>query len=83
MEYFALYTKDREQTHKIIKRGTPLPPKLLSPCGTYLYFQHKGKQRQPFKADWSNLWGISTGNKAGSRKRDHRYDRERYIYPLP
>ena len=70
MEYFDLYTADREKTEKIMARGEPTPEGFYRLVVHVCIFDSRGRmliqQRQPFKRGWSNLWDITVGGCAVS-----------------
>ena len=70
MEYFDLYTADREKTEKIMARGEPTPEGFYRLVVHVCIFDPQGRmliqQRQPFKRGWSNLWDITVGGCAVS-----------------
>ena len=70
MEYFDLYTADREKTERIMARGDPTPAGYYRLVVHVCIFDSQGRmliqQRQPFKRGWSNLWDITVGGCAVS-----------------
>lgn len=70
MEYFDLYTADREKTEKTMARGEPTPEGFYRLVVHVCIFDPQGRmliqQRQPFKRGWSNLWDITVGGCAVS-----------------
>lgn len=68
MELWDLYTKDREKTNYTIAKGETQPNDTYRMAVHICIFNTKGEmiiqQRQPFKAEWSNMWDISVGGSA-------------------
>ena len=68
MEWFDLYTAEREKTGQTMVRGEPVPEGLYRLVVHVCLFDPRGRmliqQRQPFKRGWSNLWDISVGGSA-------------------
>lgn len=68
MELWDLYTKDRERINYTIAKGETQPNDTYRMVVHICIFNTKGEmiiqQRQPFKAEWSNMWDISVGGSA-------------------
>jgi isopentenyldiphosphate isomerase len=68
VEYWDLYTRDREKLNQTMVRGTAQPEGTCRLVVHICMFNAKGEmliqQRQPFKQGWSNLWDFSVGGSA-------------------
>ena len=67
-EQWDLYTKDREKTGKLHRRGGPVPEGSYRLAVHVCIFNSKNEllvqQRQPFKKGWPNMWDVSVGRSA-------------------
>lgn len=67
-ELWDLYTKDREKTGKLHRRGDPVPQGSYRLAVHVCIFNSKNQlliqQRQPFKQGWRNMWDVSVGGSA-------------------
>ena len=67
-EWWDLYTKDREKTGQLHRRGQPVPQGSYRLAVHVCIFNSKNQlliqQRQPFKKGWPNMWDISVGGSA-------------------
>ncbi|MDE7311007.1 MAG: GNAT family N-acetyltransferase [Eubacterium sp.] len=67
-EQWDLYTKDREKTGKLHRRGDPVPEGSYRLAVHVCIFNSKNEllvqQRQPFKKGWPNMWDVSVGGSA-------------------
>lgn len=67
-ELWDLYTKDREKTGKLHRRGTPVPAGSYRLAVHVCIFNSKNElliqKRQPFKKGWPNMWDVSVGGSA-------------------
>lgn len=67
-EFWDLYTKDREKTGRIHRRGLPVPKESYRLAVHVCIFNSKNQlliqQRQPFKKGWPNMWDLSVGGSA-------------------
>ena len=67
-ELWDLYTKDREKTGKIHRRGLPMPDNYYHLAIHVCIFNSKNQlliqQRQPFKEGWPNMWDVTVGGSA-------------------
>ena len=65
MEIFDLYDASRRLTGETMVRGTPVPEGRYRVVIHICIFNGKGEmliqQRQPFKANWANMWDLSAG----------------------
>ena len=70
MEFFDLYTADREKTGQTMVRGDAVPEGFYRLVVHVCIFHPDGRmliqQRQPFKKGWSNLWDVTVGGSAVS-----------------
>lgn len=68
MEYWDLYTADRQKTGQTMVRGELQPAGLYRLVVHVCIFNAVGElliqQRQPFHAGWSNLWDVTVGGSA-------------------
>lgn len=69
-ELWDVYTKDRELTGRMHRRGMPLAKEDFHLVVHVCIFNTKGEmliqKRQPFKKGWTNMWDISVGGSAVS-----------------
>lgn len=67
-ELWDLYTKDREKTRKVHRRGDPLKEGEYHLVVHICIFNSKNElliqQRQPFKEGWSNMWDLTAAGSA-------------------
>lgn len=67
-ELWDLYTRDREKTGKLHRRGEPVPEGCYRLAVHVCIFNSKNQlliqQRQPFKKGWPNMWDVSVGGSA-------------------
>lgn len=67
-ERWDLYTKDRNKTGWLHRRGVPMPQDVYRLAVHVCIFNHEGQlliqQRQPFKSGWPNMWDLSVGGSA-------------------
>lgn len=70
MEYFDLYTENRQPTGKRILRGEQIPQDCFHIVVHVCIFNSRGEmliqQRQPFKAGWPDMWDVTVGGSAVS-----------------
>lgn len=68
LEFWDVYTGDREKTGRTWKRGSRLPNGEYHLVIHVCVFNKDGEmliqQRQPFKEGWSNMWDITVGGSA-------------------
>lgn len=74
-EFWDIYTKDREKTGRLHKRGEKLKPGEYHLAVHVCIFNSKNQmliqQRQPFKKDWSNMWDFSACGSALAGETSH------------
>lgn len=67
-ELWDLYTKDREKTGKVHRRGDPLEEGEYHLVVHICIFNSKNElliqQRQPFKKGWPNMWDLTAAGSA-------------------
>lgn len=67
-ELWDIYTKDREKTGRVHKRGDKMQDGEYHIVVHVCIFNSKNQlliqQRQPFKKGWSNMWDITVGGSA-------------------
>ena len=67
-ELWDLYTKDREKTGKVHRRGDPLKEGEYHLVVHICIFNSKNElliqQRQPFKKRWPNMWDLTAAGSA-------------------
>lgn len=68
MEFWDVYTADREKTGRVWQRGSRLPDGHYHLVIHVCIFNSKGEmliqQRQPFKEGWANMWDLTVGGSA-------------------
>lgn len=68
MEFWDVYTVDREKTDRTWKRGSRLPAGDYHLVIHVCVFNDKGQmliqQRQSFKEGWANMWDLTVGGSA-------------------
>lgn len=68
VELWDLYTRDRQKTGWLHRRGIPMPQEVYRLAVHVCIFNHAGQlliqKRQPFKAGWPNMWDLSVGGSA-------------------
>lgn len=67
-EFWDIYTKDREKTGRVHKRGDMMQDGEYHIVVHVCIFNSRNQlliqQRQPFKKGWSNMWDITVGGSA-------------------
>lgn len=67
-EFWDIYTKDREKTGRVHKRGDKMQDGEYHIVVHVCIFNSRNQlliqQRQPFKKGWSNMWDITVGGSA-------------------
>lgn len=68
VEFWDIYTKDREKTGELHQRGIEMKPGEYHLAVHVCILNSKNQlliqQRQPFKKGWSNMWDLSVGGSA-------------------